>query len=75
MKVTIERESCTMCAVCWEICPEVFEENQDDGFSQIVTKYRIDDQIDYGNIPETYDDCVTEAVDSCPVEIIHIEEE
>lgn len=74
MKVTIERESCTMCAVCWEICSEIFEESPDDGYSQVVEQYRIEDQVDQGEAPDSLSDCITEAADGCPVEIIHIEE-
>jgi bacterioferritin-associated ferredoxin len=27
------------CGACWESFPEFFEENLDDGFSQVVEKY------------------------------------
>ncbi len=74
MKVTIERESCTMCAVCWSICPDFFEESSDDGYSQVVEQYRIEDQVDEGEAPDSLSDCITEAVNGCPVEIIHIKE-
>ena len=73
MKVTIDREECTSCEVCWTECPEVFEENPDDGWSQIVAQYQVDGDPGVGEIPEVIE-CVQEAVDSCPVEIIHIEE-
>ena len=39
MKVTIDRDEFTSCEVCWTECPEVFEENPDDGLSQIVEQY------------------------------------
>ena len=74
MKITIEREGCTLCAVCWETCPEVFEESPEDGMSQIVEKYRVNGQLDRGEVPDSLSDCVTGAAESCPVEIIHIEE-
>lgn len=74
MKVTIEREGCTLCAVCWETCPEVFEEDPGDGMSQIVKKYRVNNQIDQAEVPDSLSDCVTSAAESCPVDIIHIEE-
>jgi ferredoxin len=73
MKVRIERESCTMCAVCWASCPEVFEEGPDDGSSQIVEQYRIEGQVDQGEVPDTLSDCVTDAADGCPAEVIHLE--
>lgn len=75
MKVTIDRDECTMCSVCWDSCPEFFEESPEDGLSQIVEKYRVDDHIDEGEAPDSLSDCVTEAAEGCPVEIIHIEED
>jgi len=73
MKVTIEREECTSCAVCWSDCPEVFEENESDGWSQIVDDYQMDGNLAVGEVPDDLKDCVQVAVDGCPVEIIHIE--
>ncbi|MFO7890427.1 MAG: ferredoxin [bacterium] len=74
MKVTIDRDECTMCALCWETCPDFFEESQEDGMSQIVAEYRDNGNVDQGEAPESLYDCVTEAAEECPVEIIHIEE-
>ena len=72
MKVTIEREECTSCELCWIECPEVFEENVDDGWSQIVAQYQTEGNPASGEVPDDID-CVQEAVIGCPVEIIHIE--
>jgi ferredoxin len=58
---------------CWEVCEEVFEENLDDGFSQIVEQYRLDGNPAEGEVPEDMD-CVQDAAADCPVEIIHVEE-
>jgi len=74
-KVTIEREECIRCGTCWTTCPEVFEENEEDSFSQIVEAYRILGNIAEGQIPETLGDCAQDAADGCPVEIIHVEEQ
>ena len=72
MKVTIDREECTSCSVCWSDCPEVFEENTDDGWSQIVPKYRSGDDPGEGEVGSDLEDCVTGAAEGCPVEIIHV---
>jgi ferredoxin len=72
MKVTIDRDECTSCEVCWTECPEVFEENPDDGLSQVVEQYQVDRNPGIGNISDEID-CVQEAADDCPVEIIHVE--
>ncbi|MFW6138508.1 MAG: ferredoxin [Spirochaetota bacterium] len=73
MKVTIDREECTSCAACWDECPEVFEENPDDGLSQIVEKHRAGGNIAEGNVPSDLEDCAQNAADSCPAECITVE--
>ncbi|MFO7866923.1 MAG: ferredoxin [Candidatus Aminicenantes bacterium] len=73
MKVTIDREECTMCGVCYDECPEVFEANEDDDLSQITEEYRVNDDLSTGEVPEDLRDSVTEAAEGCPVEVIHIE--
>jgi ferredoxin len=74
LKVSIEREDCTSCSTCWETCPEVFEQNDDDSFSQIVEKYRKDGSISEGVVPDDLKACVEDAAASCPVSIITVEE-
>jgi len=74
MKVTIEREECISCGACYADCPEVFEENEDDFFSQIVEEYRVDDELGVGEVPEDLGDCVEDAIYGCAVEVIQIEE-
>ncbi len=71
-KIAIERAECIGCGACWIACPEVFEENKEDSLSQIVETYRIG-SIAEGQVPETLADCVRNAADGCPVEIIHVE--
>jgi ferredoxin len=73
MMVTIDRQDCTSCAVCWDSCPQVFEENPDDGFSQIVAKFRSAGDPGTGKLPDDLKGCAQEAADGCPVEIIHVE--
>jgi len=72
-KVTIDRDQCISDGVCWALCPQVFEMNPDDGKSQIVEEYRTDD-VGTGVVPEDLGDCVKQAANSCPVQIIHVEE-
>jgi ferredoxin len=74
MKVTVDREECTSCEVCWDDCPDVFEENSDDNLCQIVEKFRVDGDPETGEVPEEYRDDVAECVDNCPAEIIQIED-
>jgi ferredoxin len=73
MKVTIDRDNCTSCGTCWDACPAFFEENPDDSFSRIVEKYQAGGNPAKGAAPEDLEACVTDAADSCPVQIIHVD--
>ena len=72
MKVQIDRDDCTSCASCWGLCPDLFEENPDDHFSQISEPNRAG-SIAEGTVPADLEGCAVEAADACPVQIIHIE--
>jgi ferredoxin len=72
VKITIDRDQCVSCESCWTICPEVFEQNPLDNFSQIAEKYQVGSNPAEGDAPEELRDKVQEAADSCPVEIIHV---
>lgn len=74
MKVRIDREECIACGACSLDCPEVFEEGEADGTSQIVEAYRVDGDLGLGEVPDELGDCVRRAAEGCPVEIIHVEE-
>lgn len=71
MKVWIDREDCVSCGSCYEVCGEVFEENPDDSWSQIVGKYRVGSEVAAGEIPEVLEACAKEAEEACPVQVIH----
>ncbi len=58
-KVWIE-DGCTACGLCEEICPEVFE--MDD-------EARVKEGVDYS----AYEDKIIECAESCPVEVIKYE--
>jgi ferredoxin len=73
MKVSIDREECTSCALCWDTCPDVFEENPDDGFSQLTQQYMVGGDPARGDVLEKERECVEQAAADCPVEIIHVE--
>ncbi len=73
VKVTIDRDQCISCESCWTICPEVFEQNSNDSWSQIVVKYQIGGDPAAGEAPDALRPKVQEAADACPVAIIHVE--
>jgi len=62
MKVTVDEETCIVCEVCAETCPEVFEV--------------IDDKVSIkvGEVPKDVVNTCREAVENCPAEAIQIEE-
>ena len=62
MKCKVDPDLCTGDEICVQVCPEVFEMDDD---KAVVT---IDE------IPENLQDSVREAADSCPSEAIIIEE-
>lgn len=73
MKVTIDRDQCISCSVCWSECPELFEEDPSDGKSRITEKYRVSGNIASGEAPDDLRRSGQTAADGCPVAIIHVE--
>ena len=65
MKIKINQEECIGCGSCSAVCPDVFDLNDD---NKAIIK---DTNSDQG---ESDDECVQEAVDICPVDVIKIEE-
>ncbi len=59
MEVTVDQDLCIACGDCIEICPEVFDWN-DDGLSQS----KVDE------VPEDLQASAKEAVEACPTEAI-----
>ena len=56
--ITID-DGCTVCGLCEQICPDVFE------MGEIAKVLR---GVDY----DQYEDQIKEAVDSCPVSVIKV---
>ncbi len=73
MKVSIDRENCSSCSLCWSDCPEIFEEDPKDGLSRIVEKYLIAGDLGRGEVPETLRAVAKAAADGCPVSVISVE--
>jgi ferredoxin len=72
MNITIDRMACVSCGACWNYCPELFDQNHCDLFSEIVEDYRFNDDQAEGIAPDCLRCCVQEAADLCPVHIIRI---
>ena len=71
-KVTITREECISCESCWTVCPEFFQQNPNDSWSEVTPKYQTGGDPASGEAPAELLDKVKEASDSCPVQIIHV---
>ena len=63
MKVKVDEGTCTGCAACSDICPEVFEMNDDN-----ISKVKVDE------VPAELQAKAKEAAESCPVTCIEVVE-
>lgn len=63
MKASVNRELCIGCGLCAEICPDVFEMD-DESIAQVIVAV----------IPGDAEEAAKEAAASCPVEAIVIED-
>lgn len=59
VKVRIDEDECIGCEACVEICPSVFDFNNDEDKAFVIEGASGDE------------DCVDEAIASCPAECIH----
>jgi len=57
MALKIDEEACIGCELCVQVCPDVFEMNSD---GKSVVKPGVDEN----------QDCIDEAIDSCPTSAI-----
>lgn len=60
-KVKIDQEECIGCEACVEICPSVFSFDENEGKAYV------------NEVADANEDCVDEAIASCPAECIHKE--
>ena len=72
MNISIERGACVSCGACWNICPELFNQNHCDSYSEVVENFRFNGDRAEGIVPDYLCCCAQEAVDLCPVKIIHV---
>ena len=64
MKVRIDPELCGGCGPCEDVCPEVFEMDEDEGLARVKV----------ADVPTEHEGAVREAVEDCPAEAIIIDE-
>lgn len=56
-RIVIDEDACEGCETCVELCPDVFEFDEDSQKAKVIN-------------PQAKDECVEDAIDSCPVECI-----
>lgn len=61
MKATVDQDLCISCGACIDMCPEVYDWNEDDKATTIADE-----------VPEGMDDQAKEAAESCPTDAIAI---
>jgi len=62
MKASVDPDLCTGCGLCEDICPEVFELQDEVAVAKVDV------------VPPDAEETCREAAESCPVEAISIEE-
>jgi ferredoxin len=72
MNVTVDREQCIACSLCWTDCPEVFAEDPADGKCSIVEGLRVGGDRAKGEAQEGLRGASEGAAANCPVSIIHV---
>jgi len=72
-KVTIDRDGCISCGICWGSCPEVYEQNDNDSKCQINTLLQQMDDLAEATIDDSLAECARSGADSCPVSVIIVE--
>lgn len=60
--VTIDQDECIGCGTCEELCPDVFQMNDETDLAEVILA-------EGGPV-----DPIEEAIESCPVECIHWQE-
>lgn len=63
MKAIVDVDTCTGCGLCADVCPEVFELDEESIAGVIADP-----------VPPEAEDTCRDAVESCPVDAISIEE-
>ncbi|MDD2554692.1 MAG: ferredoxin [Desulfotomaculaceae bacterium] len=59
MRLIVDQELCISCGACIDVCPEVFDWNEDDKAHSIVDE-----------VPVAVEDQANEALESCPTDAI-----
>ena len=70
--ITIDRDNCISCGMCWDTCPEVYEQNAADSQSQILSSWQVAGNPAEGSVGEELAECAREGASVCPVSVISV---
>lgn len=70
MKVKLDRDECSSCEVCVDVCEDVFELDDDENLVAFTGKPGV---LEF-DVPEEFQEACEEAAESCPSGSIVIEE-
>lgn len=62
MKTTVDKDLCLGCGLCVDLCPEVFQMDEDKAIAKVE------------QVPAGCEDACRDAAQQCPVEAIKIDE-
>jgi ferredoxin len=68
-KIIHQRKKCLGCGACAAICPKFFEINERDGLAILKDSKKVGENFE---LEVSKVDCVKEAAEACPVQIIKI---
>jgi len=69
MKIILEKDKCIGCGSCAVLCPDYFEMCENSKAALKESKKNADNNFE---LEITEIDCVNDAAEACPVQIIHI---
>jgi len=69
--VVVERDKCTSCGTCEDMCPELFELDSE-SLAHIKGSKRVENN---DELPLDNEECSLDAAESCPVMCIHVYED
>lgn len=70
MKIVLERKKCIGCGSCQALCPRHFELTED-GKTHLIRSKK-DSKTENEELEVEKPDCINEAAEACPVQIIKI---
>jgi ferredoxin len=73
MKVSVDRDQCISCSLCWSDCPALFSEDPADGKCSVAEALRLGGDREKAEAPDSLRDAGQSAAANCPISIIHID--